>query len=224
MLHPEHIPCPWGHSSQELLLGGQFWSKQPLQRPHPLGHRAGAKGLELAPEEPQAEVSATCPVLLHPPALWMDGRFAATNWSPATVFHPGACSSPSFPSLVDASFPLPDTRAGCVVDLGTTWERVAKRQTWRMLWCRGGGERLGFHVDAPVRVTVYVCGRRGECFPTQLNSSPRIKQPAVSPCIFQPAAAQGTGPEIGLLYPRPGITAAQTRRRLGCAGGRRVEG
>lgn len=99
MLHPEHIPCPWGHSSQELLLGGQFWSKQPLQRPHPLGHRAGAKGLELAPEEPQAEVSATCPVLLHPPALWMDGRFAATNWSPATVFHPGACSSPSFPVL-----------------------------------------------------------------------------------------------------------------------------
>lgn len=145
MLPPEHIPCPWGGSSQELLPGGQLWSKQPLQRPHPLGHRAGAEGLELTPEEPQAEVSAACPVLLHLPALWTDGRFAAVNWSPVTVFHPGACSCPSLtPTVMWTHLPhSPDTRACCTVDLGLLREQAAERQTWRMLWYRGEGRGLG---------------------------------------------------------------------------------
>lgn len=44
-------------------------------------------------------------------------------------------------------------------------------------------------------------------------------------CSFQPTAAQGTGPEIGLLDPLLGIMAAQTRRKLaGRVGGRGVEG
>jgi len=78
-----------------------------------------------------------------------------------------------------------------MVDLGTVWERAAERQTWRMLWCRGGGERLGFHVDAPVRVTV--CGgvEAGEYFPTRFSSSPRIKQPAVSPIASDPLLLRG---------------------------------
>ena len=138
------------------LPGGQLWNEQPLQRLHPLGHRAGAEGLKLAPEEPQAEVPAACPVLLHAPAQWTDRRFTAVNWPPVTVFHPGACSSQSLtPTVMWTHLPRsPDTRAGCTVDLGTLREQAAERQTWRMLWCRGGGERLGFNVDAPVRVTV----------------------------------------------------------------------
>ena len=64
-----------------------------------------------------------------------------------------------------------------------------------MLWVRGGGERLGFHVDAPVRVTVCVCvcvcGGAGGSFPTRLSSSPRIKQPAVSPIASDPLLLRG---------------------------------
>lgn len=51
---------------------------------------------------------------------------------------------------------------------------------------QGGGERLGFNVDAQVSHCVWWV-----CFPTRLSSSPRIKQPAVSPVASDPLLLRG---------------------------------
>ena len=73
-----------------------------------------------------------------------------------------------------------------------------------------------------VCVCVWRCG--GE-FSHTAQQFPQNQAASRQPYSFRSAAAQGTGPEIGLLDPRLGITMAQKRRRLaGCAGGRGVEG
>ena len=71
---------------------------------------------------------------------------------------------------------------------------------------------------------VWGCGGGG-VFSHTVQQFPQNQAASSQPYSFRPTAAQGTGPEIGLLDPRLDITTAQTRRRLaGCASGRGVEG